>query len=267
MKRLIAAALVCVPLWACGDNDTATEVPGLESCKNQCGACPTCFSKCVCFGADVNSCRTACGLGGDAGGTGPGGAGGGGGAMAGNGGTNAGGTTSGGNSGNNSGGNNSGGTGSGGTSSAGEPPELSGITDAHNQARATEGVGPLTWDPALAEVAKAWAEACVDQKSPTGLIDHNDGRSDNYPGYVGENIYGASGQASGQQAVSSWMSEEQYYDYATGHCSGVCGHYTQVMWAASKKLGCALANCPGMQFGNAIVCNYSPGGNSGGKPF
>ncbi len=172
----------------------------------------------------------------------------------------AGGTTS-------SGGTSSGGTSSGGGTSAGEPPELSGITAAHNAARATEGVAPLTWDPALAAVAQKWADACVDNEPPKGLIDHNDGRSDDYPGYVGENIYGSSGQASGADAVNSWMSEKQYYDYASDSCSGVCGHYTQVMWADSKKLGCAVSNCSGQKFGNGIVCNYSPGGNSGGRPF
>lgn len=160
-------------------------------------------------------------------------------------------------------------SGTGGNVGAGEPPGLAGITKAHNDARATEGVAPLTWDPALAAVAQAWADACVDNKAPTGLIDHNEGRSDNYPGYVGENIYGASGNASAQAAVSSWMSEKADYNYATGSCASgkACGHYTQVMWAKSTKLGCGLSKCAGLKFGNAIVCNYSPGGNNGGKPF
>ena len=40
---------------------------------------------------------------------------------------------------------------------AGEPPELAGITGAHNRVRARAGVPPLQWDPALAEVARRWA--------------------------------------------------------------------------------------------------------------
>ncbi len=130
-------------------------------------------------------------------------------------------------------------------------------------------MAPLTWDPALAAIAQAWADACVDNKPPTGLVDHNPGRADNYPGSVGENIYGSSGTASPQGAVSSWMSEEKDYDYATGKCAPgkACGHYTQVMWAKSTKLGCGVSKCAGFKYGGTIVCNYAPAGNSGGKPF
>ncbi|MBK7582051.1 MAG: hypothetical protein IPI67_17825 [Myxococcales bacterium] len=115
---------------------------------------------------------------------------------------------------------------------AGEPASLAGITQLHNEARAKEGVPPLTWDPALAAIAQGWADGCVDNEAPIGLIDHNAGRSDNYPGYVGENIYGASGTGTPQAAVSLWMAEEADYDYASGKCAAgkACGHYTQVMW-------------------------------------
>jgi uncharacterized protein YkwD len=148
-----------------------------------------------------------------------------------------------------------------------EPPGLVGVTEAHNVARAEKGVPPLVWDPELAAVAQAWADACIDETAPAGLVDHNDGRSDNYPGYVGENIYGSSGSASGVAAVSSWLNEEQYYDYDSNSCSHVCGHYTQVMWAASTKLGCGINVCEGLTYSGTIVCNYSPGGNSGGRPY
>ncbi|MBA2539031.1 MAG: hypothetical protein H0V17_05300, partial [Deltaproteobacteria bacterium] len=110
---------------------------------------------------------------------------------------------------------------------------------------------------------------CVDQDQPIGLIDHNDGRSNGHPYYVGENIFGAGGGATAQQAVSLWAAEGANYDYATNSCSGpTCGHYTQVVWRTSIELGCAIGNCPGLQFGNAIVCDYGPGGNSGGaRPY
>lgn len=164
----------------------------------------------------------------------------------------------------------SGGDGGGGTDAppvVGEPPGLVGTTDAHNAVRATVGVPPLTWDPALAEVARAWVIQCVDQAVPIGLVDHNPGRSDNYPGYVGENIYGSGGQASGTAAVQLWAAEESSYDYASNSCSGVCGHYTQIVWRTTTKVGCALHTCPGLQYGSTVVCNYSPGGNTGGRPY
>jgi hypothetical protein len=150
---------------------------------------------------------------------------------------------------------------------ADEPPGLEGTTAAHNAIRAGVGVGPLTWDPALAAIAQAWAERCVDNEAPTGLIDHNAGRSDTYPEYVGENIYGSSGGATGTDAVESWASEEANYDYDMNSCNGVCGHYTQIVWRETTKIGCALHQCPGLTFGSTIVCDYALGGNSGGRPY
>jgi uncharacterized protein YkwD len=146
-----------------------------------------------------------------------------------------------------------------------EPAGLEGITAAHNAVRAGVGVGPMTWDPEVAAIAQAWANQCIDQEAPLGLIDHNAGRSDGYPEYVGENIYGSSGAASGTDAVALWASEAEDYDYATNTCAGICGHYTQVVWAASTKLGCGISSCPGLTYGNSVVCNYAPGGNYGGQ--
>jgi len=149
----------------------------------------------------------------------------------------------------------------------GEPPGLEGTVAAHNAARAEVGVGPLTWDPALAEIARAWVTRCVDVEAPTGLVDHNAGRSNGYPTYVGENIYGAGGQASGTDAVRLWVSEKANYNHATNTCAAgrVCGHYTQVVWRNTTKVGCALHTCPGLQYGATVVCDYAPGGNVGGQ--
>lgn len=154
-----------------------------------------------------------------------------------------------------------------GADGADEPEGLEGTTAAHNQARAELGLDPLTWDPDLAAIAQAWAEQCIDDEEPFGLIDHNPGRSDTYPEYVGENVYGSTGAALGTEAVQLWLSEEEDYDYDSNTCSAVCGHYTQIVWADTTKLGCALHTCPSLDFGNTIVCNYAPGGNDGGRPY
>ncbi|MEM6791894.1 MAG: CAP domain-containing protein [Myxococcota bacterium] len=147
----------------------------------------------------------------------------------------------------------------------GEPAGLEGILAAHNDARAAHGQAPLTWDDDLEAIAAAWGAACTDDEPPAGLIDHNGGRSDTYPEYVGENIYASSAATSGPAAVTAWMSEEADYDYDANSCQGVCGHYTQVVWAETTKVGCAIANCPSLQFGWGVVCNYAPGGNVGGR--
>jgi hypothetical protein len=159
--------------------------------------------------------------------------------------------------------------GGGGSATGGdqEPAELAGTLDAHNDARAREGLPALVWDGELSQIAADWGAGCADSDG-NGLIDHNDGRSESYDTYVGENIYASSGMASGPDAVASWMSEEADYDQGSCSCSGVCGHYTQVMWRQTERLGCALIECPNHRFPSAIICNYAPGGNVGGEcPF
>jgi hypothetical protein len=160
-----------------------------------------------------------------------------------------------------------GGSGSGAT---GEPAALAGITMYHNQIRAmvnTTGVAggalpDLTWDDSLAATAQAWVNQCID-KDGDGLVDHNDGRSTGHPTYVGENIYASTGTATAHDAVFGWANEGADYDYATNVCASgkVCGHYTQVVWRTTLKVGCAINNCKNVKFSSTIVCDYGPGGN------
>lgn len=153
----------------------------------------------------------------------------------------------------------------------GEPAELMGITLLHNQVRAmvqtATPLPALQWEPALAATAAAWVATCTDTMAPMGLVDHNAGRSTGHPYYVGENIYASGGTATAQGAVNSWAGEKVNYNPTTGGCNGVCGHYTQIVWRTTLKIGCARGSCPGLTYPSAIVCNYGPGGNSGGPAY
>ena len=62
--------------------------------------------------------------------------------------------------------------------------------------------------------------------------------------------------------VSTWRAEAQDYDYASNTCRKVCGHYTQVVWASTKQLGCGVARDSKRE---VWVCNYDPPGNWVGK--
>jgi pathogenesis-related protein 1 len=164
-----------------------------------------------------------------------------------------------------------GGAGSGGASAGSgtgdvEPEAMSGMTAAHNAVRANvmpapaEPMPELLWDAELAAVAQAYAERCVFEHSG------ND---------YGENLYAAAGQAvTPQQVVDAWASEVAVYDYASNGCSGVCGHYTQIVWAGTRRLGCGAAHCTvnspfdGFAEWDHWVCNYDPPGNwVGEKPY
>lgn len=159
----------------------------------------------------------------------------------------------------------------------GEPSNLTGITLYHNQVRAmvdTSDIAagplpPMVWDPDLAAHALAWAEMCVDNDAPSGLIDHSSSTyRTNVAGYsyVGENVFGSGGAASAEQAVDVWAAEKANFTYPNT-CSGTCGHYTQVVWRTSINLGCANVTCNSLTYKGAILCMYGPGGNSGGAPY
>lgn len=147
--------------------------------------------------------------------------------------------------------------------STGETGALVGITAAHNRARAEVSpppaapMPPLTWSDSVAAVAQAWAAGC--------RFDHNPSTP------YGENIFASSGQSTAESVVADWVSEKAGYDYATNRCSGfTCGHYTQVVWAKSLRLGCAVQNCTkNSPFGGGAwqlwVCDYDPPGNFGSQ--
>jgi hypothetical protein len=145
-----------------------------------------------------------------------------------------------------------------------EPVDVAGITAAHNAARAAvmppadPAIPPLVWSGAVADVAQAWADHCTFMHSG---------------GMYGENIYASTNAATAQAVVDAWVAEARGYDYATDTCSGTCGHYTQVVWRDSARLGCGVASCTqSSPFGGGSwqlwVCNYDPPGNFAGmKPY
>ncbi len=134
----------------------------------------------------------------------------------------------------------------------------------------------VEWSPELARDAREWAQRLRDERG-CGL-EHRP-RSGAFARRHGENLYWASAlrwsngatepqEVTPAQVVESWYSEKQHYDHASNSCARgkVCGHYTQVVWADSKRIGCARASC--QDDSQVLVCNYDPPGNYiGRKPF
>lgn len=114
---------------------------------------------------------------------------------------------------------------------------------AHNALRAKHGVPPLSWSGKLAATAQAWADKCVFEHSNNG----------------GENL--AQGSGSPSTFINDWYSEIGQHDFANPEANPGTGHFTQVIWASSKSLGCGLSQCGGNPL---FVCNYSPAGNLSG---
>uniref|UniRef100_A0A8C0RPD9 Cysteine rich secretory protein LCCL domain containing 2 n=1 Tax=Canis lupus familiaris TaxID=9615 RepID=A0A8C0RPD9_CANLF len=155
----------------------------------------------------------------------------------------------------------------------------------------------MTWDEELEQSAAAWAQECIWEHGPTGLLVS-----------IGQNLAVHWGRyRSPGFHVQSWYDEVKDYTYPYPHecnpwcperCSGpMCTHYTQyscwaelvfvrpvqetdsagnlygdftslIVWATTNKIGCAVNTCRRMNvwgdvWENAVylVCNYSPKGN------
>ncbi|NND37531.1 MAG: SCP-like extracellular [Gammaproteobacteria bacterium] len=135
------------------------------------------------------------------------------------------------------------------------------LLEAHNRYRRAVGVAPLEWSSEVAASAQRWADELV----ATGSFEHSSGP-------YGENLWsGTAGAFDQQSMVDSWGSEQQ--DFVSGkafpkicrrHWSE-CGHYTQIVWRSSKRLGCGLSRGSGLDY---LVCQYDPPGNMQGvKPY
>ena len=139
-----------------------------------------------------------------------------------------------------------------------------GMVSAHNAVRAgaqpipDPALPPMVWDAEMEALAQDWADRC-------------DFNHSTHP--YGENLYVSTSPNEGTRAVESWASEAADYDYASNQCRAMCGHYTQIVWRDSTRVGCAYADCDvltgaGFSSGRLWVCNYDPPGNwMGERPY
>ncbi|XP_074660350.1 cysteine-rich venom protein-like [Tubulanus polymorphus] len=135
--------------------------------------------------------------------------------------------------------------------------DIAEILNVHNSVRAkvTDATNMLKmyWDEDAALVAQAYANTCQ--------TNHDSGWSRFTIGgsFAGQNI--ASGSGSWTDVINNWAAEISDYTYGIAPVNNaVVGHYTQIIWAWSYRIGCGKAVCKG----NIIhVCNYSPPGNMG----
>ncbi|KAG0280832.1 hypothetical protein BGZ95_008504, partial [Linnemannia exigua] len=121
------------------------------------------------------------------------------------------------------------------------------ILQTHNDYRARHGASPLTWDDTLANFGNNWIQRCQMQHSG---------------GKYGENL--AAGYKDFKTGIAAWYNENTQYNYNGGGFSGATGHFTQVVWKGSKRIGCAKKFCPGSNW-TIYICNYDPPGNVSGQ--
>ncbi|KAB5533144.1 hypothetical protein PHYPO_G00128420 [Pangasianodon hypophthalmus] len=147
------------------------------------------------------------------------------------------------------------------------------ILDLHNKLRGqvyppASNMEYMVWDTELERSAEEWAETCLWEHGPEGLLN-----------YIGQNLGVHWGRYRPPTShVQAWYDEVKDYSfpypqecnpYCPFRCTGpVCTHYTQLVWATSSRIGCAINVCYDMNVWGQIwtkavylVCNYSPKGN------
>lgn len=147
------------------------------------------------------------------------------------------------------------------------------ITKAHNDLRAQYKSPPLKYSKSLEKAAEKWAKKL--QKDGCGMV-HSHGKV----GKSGENLYWASPlirtqidstgnktrsnslqKVKEEAVVQAWYDEVKWYDYETNSCEKgqMCGHFTQVIWNTTTKVGCAAMACKDRS--QVWVCEYTKPGN------
>uniref|UniRef100_A0A671MWS8 Cysteine-rich secretory protein LCCL domain containing 1a n=1 Tax=Sinocyclocheilus anshuiensis TaxID=1608454 RepID=A0A671MWS8_9TELE len=151
--------------------------------------------------------------------------------------------------------------------------DMQAILDLHNKLRGqvyppASNMEYMVWDTELERGAQEWAETCLWEHGPTGLLPQ-----------IGQNLGVHWGRYRPPTShLQAWYDEVKDYSFpypqeCNPHCpfkcSGpVCTHYTQLVWATSSRIGCAINVCYNMNVWGQIwakaiylVCNYSPKGN------
>ncbi len=120
---------------------------------------------------------------------------------------------------------------------------------AHNGYRERHCAPPLAWSEHLADIAEQWADVLLSRDC---ALEHSEHR-------YGENLAaGTAGALDAERVVALWYDEIELYEFDDPGFAFETGHFTQVVWAETDELGCAVASCPGMDL---WVCNYAPPGN------
>jgi uncharacterized protein YkwD len=134
------------------------------------------------------------------------------------------------------------------------PAERDEILAQHALFRAEVGEPPLVWDNTIAAGAQEWADA----KQADGQFAHSSGTG------LGENLAGGEVKDATMRLGSDERINYQSDPQPTGQEKKTVGHYTQIVWSSTTKVGCGFAPANKLAFG-LVVCRYSPPGNFAGE--
>ncbi|XP_026325023.1 cysteine-rich venom protein TEL1-like [Hyposmocoma kahamanoa] len=119
----------------------------------------------------------------------------------------------------------------------------------------------MTWSEEAASLAQLHASRCE-------FIEHSRARFRTIPNYgqCGENLFASKAVSQWYTGIESWFSEYEMYRYGSSSMQRLyeeIGHYTQMVWATTHKVGCGMEYCKGGPWEDyyLYICHYCPGGN------
>ena len=138
------------------------------------------------------------------------------------------------------------------------------MLDGHTRVRAAVGLPPLTWDEALVASAARYAG----QLATSGQFRHAE-QPLGGPTREGENLWTGTRDAYRyDEMLGHWAAERDRFSNvavpgsSTTGTFGDVGHYSQMVWRGSTRIGCAIASSRRADY---LVCRYAPTGNVFGE--
>ena len=125
------------------------------------------------------------------------------------------------------------------------------FTVEHNKRRCLHGARDVVWDASLARSAQKAAGTCKFKHTSTPY---------------GENLWAGQWVPDGDDCLDGWYDNEVgLYDWNSPGFSQATGHFSQVVWANTREIGCGLCDGGGADYAYIVACHYNPGGNVGGQ--
>ncbi|KAJ4376075.1 hypothetical protein N0V83_001356 [Neocucurbitaria cava] len=137
-----------------------------------------------------------------------------------------------------------------------DPNFISAVMRAHWYWRQLHCAQELVWDADLADAARADIEQCTHEPQhmrPGSNLSSVKPAPASYDDWV----------EFARTASHGWHEEETKYPYDNPHYDSSWGHFSQMVWRNSTRLGCALGHCSDeVDYPGRFYCYYSFFGNN-----
>ncbi|KAL4707646.1 hypothetical protein ACJJTC_006996 [Scirpophaga incertulas] len=130
--------------------------------------------------------------------------------------------------------------------------------EVHNEYRREHGVPPLIINKEISKIAQKWAEELAKRDAMAYSTNQAYGESV-YSGWSSD----PNTKIRARDCIDKWYNEINDYSFGQEPEILTCGHFTQIVWKATKELGVGSAKSKSGKL--YVVANYSPPGNYSGE--